>query len=52
MRIVHAGALAAGRRDLFWDGRDANGRRLAPGIYFVAARAAGESVSSRVVLID
>lgn len=35
-----------------WDRADAVGRRVAPGLYFVRARAGGTSASSRVILID
>ncbi|MBD3333894.1 MAG: T9SS type A sorting domain-containing protein [Candidatus Eisenbacteria bacterium] len=37
VRRVHSGVLPAGRTDLNWDGRDAAGRPLAPGVYFIRA---------------
>ncbi len=34
-RVLQSGALAAGSYTRTWDGRDASGERLAPGVYFV-----------------
>lgn len=34
-RVLHSGQLAAGSHERQWDGRDAAGTRLAPGVYFV-----------------
>ncbi len=32
--LLHDGALAAGRNSVAWNGRDARGGRVAPGVYF------------------
>lgn len=42
--------LAAGVHTLRWDGRDAGGRAVAPGLYFAAARALGERRVARAAL--
>lgn len=44
VRTLAASRLAAGRHTLVWDGRDAGGRMVAPGIYLV--RLAGNGVTS------
>ncbi|MFN8178619.1 MAG: FG-GAP-like repeat-containing protein [bacterium] len=37
VRTLHRGTLAAGRRELLWDGRDAGGHRVAAGVYWIRA---------------
>jgi photosystem II stability/assembly factor-like uncharacterized protein len=49
---LRRGALGAGRHALAWDGRDAAGRRVGPGVYFVRASAGGASATRRVVRAD
>ena len=49
--LAATGRFAAGTAEVAWDGRDATGRRAAPGVYFLRARAStGEEASARVVL--
>jgi hypothetical protein len=48
---LHHGALAAGPHSFTWDGTRADGTRAANGIYFYRARANGQMVSSKVVLV-
>ena len=49
--LAATGRFAAGTAEVAWDGRDAIGRRAAPGVYFLRARAStGEEASARVVL--
>jgi len=40
-----------GEFDVAWDGRDANGRRAPPGIYFARLNAWGTGASRRFVII-
>ncbi len=42
---------APGTREASWDGRDAQGRPAAPGVYFVKFRAAGNEAAARVVRV-
>jgi hypothetical protein len=49
VRSLHAGALAAGVRELVWDGRDEAGRPAPAGVYFVRVRTAAGTQSGRVV---
>ncbi len=41
-----------GRSIVSWDGRDGAGRRVAPGVYFLALGAGGQLTSHRLVLTD
>jgi 3',5'-cyclic AMP phosphodiesterase CpdA len=43
------GSLAAGVRELEWDGRDRRGGEVAAGIYFAEIQAGGRAVRTRVV---
>ena len=45
------GPLSGDSERVFWDGTDGAGERAASGVYFVRLEAAGESLSSKVVLI-
>jgi len=45
------GSFSAGEQRSRWDGRDAGGRRAAPGVYHVRLRAAGESRDRAFVLL-
>jgi hypothetical protein len=42
----------AGTLRLAWDGRDAAGARVAPGLYFARASAGGETLVRRVIALD
>ncbi|MBM3316334.1 MAG: carboxypeptidase regulatory-like domain-containing protein [Candidatus Eisenbacteria bacterium] len=50
VRELLAGPLAAGGHALAWDGRDAKGRPVAPGVYFLRATA-GEAALTRQFVI-
>ncbi len=45
-------AASAGERTLTWDGRDAAGREVAAGVYFVRAAVDGRTGARRVVRLD
>lgn len=47
-----SGAQPAGTRTLRWERRDASGKRVRAGVYFVRATSDGGSASRRVVLVD
>jgi hypothetical protein len=42
--------LAAGWRDIDFDGRDAVGQTLPSGVYFYRVRAAGETITRKMVI--
>ena len=44
--------LAAGRHDVRWDGRDAGGRTVANGIYYLRLTAEGLHQSRKVVKLQ
>jgi subtilisin family serine protease len=49
VRTLLQGARPAGEEAVRWDGRDAYGHAVAPGVYFLRARVPGETVSQRVI---
>jgi hypothetical protein len=52
VRVLEDGAIRdAGPHTATWDGRDATGRRVAPGIYFYVLNAAGEIARERTILL-
>jgi len=52
VRVLHDGALVAGRNELQWDGRDDRGMKSASGVYFSRARGdKGETKSQRMMLV-
>jgi hypothetical protein len=51
VRRLDAGTLAPGTRVLPWDGRDAAGARLPPGVYLARLEVAGRVAWSRVTLL-
>ena len=52
VRVLHDGALAAGRNELQWDGRNDRGLQAASGVYFSCARTdQGETRSQRMMLV-
>jgi hypothetical protein len=51
VRTLVDAPLPAGEHRLDWDGRDASGRRVASGVYFVRAEAGRQSGSRKVVLL-
>ncbi len=50
VRGLIATAWSPGSHDVVWDGRDDAGRRVAPGIYLLSARAGETTVAQRVVI--
>jgi len=44
--------FAPANHAVFWDGRDADGRLVQPGIYFVRAEAGGRTAVSRIALVQ
>lgn len=48
VRTLADGRLAAGRSQLVWDGRGANGALAPPGIYFVGAECGRERLATRL----
>jgi hypothetical protein len=42
--------MAQGTRSILWDGRDDEGRRVAPGLYVVVLRTCGENRTAKVVV--
>ncbi len=51
VREIEAGAAPAGPREAAWDGRDARGRALAAGVYFVRLETAGAERTRRVTVL-
>jgi choice-of-anchor B domain-containing protein len=51
VRSLFDGVAAAGPRTLVWDGKDARGREVASGVYWIRARAAGMTAERRVVWV-
>jgi hypothetical protein len=52
VRALPRGWQPAGSARVAWDGRDASGARVPPGVYLVTLRAGQRSARSRVVLIE
>ncbi|TMQ47176.1 MAG: hypothetical protein E6K73_14045 [Candidatus Eisenbacteria bacterium] len=53
LRLLHEGTLAAGTHAMTWDARDGDGRRVAPGVYFVLLeRNPLPSIVGRVVIVE
>lgn len=50
VRQVAGGLREAGEHTAWWDGRDAAGRRAAPGAYYARLEAGGEAISATMVL--
>jgi hypothetical protein len=48
---LHRGTAAAGEHTLRWDGRDANGSGAPDGIYFYRARAEGQTLARKVIML-
>ncbi len=49
--LLPSSQLSAGTSELTWDGRDAQGRLVPQGVYFVRVVASGENQESKVVLV-
>jgi flagellar hook capping protein FlgD/pre-peptidase len=52
VRTLANGALAAGRHDVSWDGRDARGNAMPSGTYFVRLEGFGRSAVTRMVWMN
>jgi hypothetical protein len=51
VRLLADGQFSAGLRDVFWDGRDDEGRLAASGIYFARLMWEGSTETTRMVLV-
>lgn len=51
VRVLLQGTARGGEQEVVWDGRDARGRRVPPGIYLVNARDERTSITRRVVVL-
>ena len=51
VRTLVAGALVPGRHAVRWDGRDAAGREVASGVYFLRLTAGAQKASTRLTLV-
>lgn len=51
VRTVTDRVFSAGRHDVTWDGADAEGRRVAPGVYLVRIRAGRTELGAKVVRV-
>jgi hypothetical protein len=49
VKVILDGTVPAGLRELEWDGRDAAGRPVPPGVYFLRVEAEGRSAGRKVV---
>lgn len=52
LRVLQRGTFGAVQRSLTWDGRDAQGRRLASGVYLVEIETPAGRAAGRVVLLQ
>ena len=48
--VLKDGPLLAGPQETSWDGRDAGGRRIAPGIYWMQVKGQGFAASRAVMV--
>lgn len=51
IRPLHFGPLHGAPRALGWDGKDSAGRRVSAGVYFIRAKAAGETLTRKVAFL-
>jgi hypothetical protein len=49
---LQSGEARAGEQELSWDGTDLQGRRVAPGLYFLRLSTGGESLSQKLIVMD
>ena len=52
LRVLRDESAAAGEREVFWDGRDAAGRRMAPGVYLARLDYRSGSLVRRLVILE
>ena len=51
VRTLRAGRFEPGELSLAWDGRDARGSAVSPGVYFLAARVGAASVRMKLARV-
>jgi hypothetical protein len=51
VRELHSGALGTGTHAFPWDGRDAQGANVSPGVYFINLRAGQETAVGRITVV-
>ena len=51
MRSLVDGTFPAGYQTVTWDGRDASGRDVSSGVYFLRATSAGESNRIKLLVV-
>ena len=51
VRMLASGPATAGEQRLLWDGRDAAGHRVAPGVHSVRVRAGGAVRARRLTVV-
>ena len=51
-RLVRSLETVGGASNVGWDGLDATGSRVAPGVYFYQARNAAASSAQRLIVLD
>jgi hypothetical protein len=51
VRMLHEGLLPPGSHTMVWDGRDADGRALASGVYLYRVQVADEVRSGKITLL-
>lgn len=49
--LEHAARMPAGQHEFHWDGADALGRRVSPGVYSVHVRAGSQSMTKQIALL-
>ena len=52
LRVLQSGSIPTGHHAVVWDGRDAQGRKAAAGLYFVRLDADGQRFSRRILRIE
>ena len=51
-QVEEFGLVSASKHEVFWNGTDREGRRLAPGTYFVRLHTSGITLSKKVLLLN
>lgn len=52
VRKLGSGRFTLGPHTLVWDGRDAEGRKVAPGVYFARVGLVGAVATKRIVCVE
>jgi hypothetical protein len=50
-QVAEYGLVSASKHEVFWNGTDRDGRRLAPGTYFIRLHTGGITLSKKVLLL-